>query len=178
MMTVELVFPEVAAVVELLRWRIKMLSGGGGESCVFSGESFVRFVSISFVAKGERTFPSPALQVSSGLLLLLATADFVSDWCSFGCWCGLCSLPFVCWGWLMCVQWSQSIEVDGPRCRILQQCPSSWSPWTWRKEIVAGLQFEVAGVENEDGDITGCVRRYQLYWGVSCKKTGVYCMRL
>ncbi|CAN6165364.1 unnamed protein product [Urochloa humidicola] len=103
MMTVELVFPEVAAVVELLRRRIKMLSGGGGESCAFSGESFVR---------------------------------------------------------------------------ILQQCPSSWSPWTWRKEIVAGLQFEVAGVEDEDGDITGCVRRYQLYWGVSCKKAGVYCMRL
>ncbi|CAN6201195.1 unnamed protein product [Urochloa humidicola] len=176
MTTVELGLPGVAAVLELLCWRIKLISGDGGEYGVFSGEILGRSVVLSFGAKGERILSSPALQGFAGLLAWSATAAVLSDWWFVDRWCGSSPLPFVSWGWLMRVQWNQSI-VDGPRCRVLQQCPRYWSPLTWRKEDLAGLQApEVAGVEVEDGHTAGCVRISHLYWGVSCKKAGVYCM--
>ena len=167
-----------AVMMELLRGRIKLVSGDGGDYGVFSDEIFGRSVIFSFAAKGERIRSSPALQVFAGLLVWPATVATSSDWCFVERWCGLLPLLFVPWEWLMRIQWIQSI-MDGPRCRVLQQCPRYWSPLTWRKEDLAGLQSsEVAGVENEDGDIARCVRHFQMYWGVFCKKAGVYCMRL
>ena len=45
----------------LLCWRIKVISGDGGNYCFIPGEIFRRSVTSSFCARGER--PSPALQV-------------------------------------------------------------------------------------------------------------------
>jgi len=88
-----------AVVMELLRWRIKLISGDGGDYGVFSGEIFSkifgRSVTLSFAAKGERIRSSPALQVFAGLLVWAATVATSSDWCFVERWCGLLPLLFV-----------------------------------------------------------------------------------
>ncbi|RCV20917.1 hypothetical protein SETIT_4G096500v2 [Setaria italica] len=150
---VQLGFPGVAAVRELLRRQIKILSGDGGGYCVFSGEVFVR-----------------------SLLACPVIVDIFSNLWSDGRRSGLLPVPFVLWGWLMRVQRNRSTG-DGPRCGLLQHFPSSLGrPSAWRKEDLAGLQSDgVAGVIDDGRNIAGCVRLYLLYRSVSCKKVGVCC---
>ena len=79
-------------------------------------------------------------------------------------------LPSVLRGWLYAFSGFKAPAAgDGLRCSLLQLLPSSWGPAAWRKEDLAGLPSEGVA-EDDDGDITGCVRQYSLYWGVSCKK--------
>ena len=59
--TVQLRLPEVAAVMVLLCWQIKVISGDGDEYGFIPGEIFGRSVTSSFCAIGE--CPSPASQV-------------------------------------------------------------------------------------------------------------------
>ena len=59
--TVQLRLPEVAAVMVLLCWRIKVISGDGDEYGFIPGEIFGRSMTSSFCAIGE--CPSPASQV-------------------------------------------------------------------------------------------------------------------
>ena len=85
-------------------------------------------------------------------------------------------LPSVLRGWLYAFSGFKAPAAgDGLRCSLLQLLPSSWGPAAWRKEDLAGLRSEGVA-EDDDGDITGCVRQYSLYRGVSCKKAGIYCM--
>ena len=157
-----------------IRRRIRVLSGGTDGSWIFSGGVAMRYVRLSFAAKGNRIFLFPAMLPSPGLLVRLATAGSFSGRWSDGRRGGFLSSSVRAARMAVCVQWIQGAG-DGPRCWLLQLLPSSWGPAAWRKEDLAGLPSEGVA-EDDDGDITGCVRQYSLYWGVSCKKSGMYCM--